>query len=211
MRNSPPSDGQVVPLLAGHLARLAADADRRVGEEAHALGAGPDDRELGHSCSLTSAGWSRLGATPGGVSWMPASWVVPARVAAGADVARRTPWTRGSTCSGRPRAGSGRWPRRRAPGRRVPQCQGRPIWWIVARSIFSGRMRLVTRARATISAARRGDRHPAAVLDPLARRRAPGRSRRTSPAAAPTSHGSQRDIPPAVWCSVSRKVVATCG
>src|ERR1700749_1334302 len=30
-----PVVGDVVPLLAGHLARLAADADRRVGEEAH--------------------------------------------------------------------------------------------------------------------------------------------------------------------------------
>src|SRR5215211_5178371 len=40
--------GQVVPLLARHLARLAADADGGVGEEAHPLGLdpGPADRDL---------------------------------------------------------------------------------------------------------------------------------------------------------------------
>jgi hypothetical protein len=32
-----PVGGQVIPLLAGDLADLAADAHRRVGEEAHAL------------------------------------------------------------------------------------------------------------------------------------------------------------------------------
>ena len=39
--------GQVVPLLARDLAGLAADAHRRVGEEAHPLRAHPMDRDLG--------------------------------------------------------------------------------------------------------------------------------------------------------------------
>src|ERR1019366_1719443 len=41
-----PVGGQVVPLLAGDLARLAADAYRRVGEEPHAPGAGAADGDL---------------------------------------------------------------------------------------------------------------------------------------------------------------------
>jgi hypothetical protein len=40
--------GQVVPLLARDLARLAPDAHRRVGEEPHPLCAGALDRALGH-------------------------------------------------------------------------------------------------------------------------------------------------------------------
>src|SRR5439155_11588298 len=54
--------GQVVPLLAGHLARLAPDAHRRVGEEAHAPALRAVDGELGHRFG-PSAGWSWRGET----------------------------------------------------------------------------------------------------------------------------------------------------
>jgi hypothetical protein len=46
---------QVVPLLARDLARLAPDAHRGVGEEAHALSVRPADRDLGHAPSVCSA------------------------------------------------------------------------------------------------------------------------------------------------------------
>ena len=71
-------------------------------------------------------------------------------------------------------------------------------------------MRWVTRARATISA--RGEE---IVIQPPSS--IPSRAASTGSISAnisgcsSESHGSQRDIPPAVWCSVSRKVVATCG
>jgi hypothetical protein len=71
-------------------------------------------------------------------------------------------------------------------------------------------MRSVTRARASISA--RGEltvtQSPSSIPSRAA---STGSSSANISGCSSDSHGSQRDIPPAVWCSVSRKVVATCG
>ena len=60
MRNVAAVGGQVVPLLAGDLARLAADAHRRVGEEAHPLRR--PSRWI--AISVMSARCPRTGASP---------------------------------------------------------------------------------------------------------------------------------------------------
>ena len=91
-----------------------------------------------------------------------------------------------------------------------PQCQGRPTWWMVRPSIFSGRIRSVTFARASMSA--RGEeiviQPPSSIPCSAA---STGSISANISGCSSLSHGSQRDMPPAVWCSVSRKVVATCG
>src|SRR3954470_25075509 len=60
---------QVVPLLAGDLAGLAADAHRRVGEEAHLLGVRPADGDL------AERGAHDVASSSGGGGWC-AAWLV---------------------------------------------------------------------------------------------------------------------------------------
>ena len=77
-------------------------------------------------------------------------------------------------------------------------------------STFSGLIRSVTTARAAISA-----RGLLTVIQPpssMPRSRASSGSISANIAGcSSSSHGTHRDIPPAVWCSVNRKVVATHG
>ncbi len=104
----------------------------------------------------------------------------------------------------------GRSPRRPATGPPKPQCQGSATWWTIRPSIFSGRMRSVTFARASISA-----RGVEIVIQPpssMPRSRAStGSISANISGCSSSSHGRLRLMPPAVWCSVSRNVVATSG
>ena len=159
MRNVAAVGGQVVPLLAGDLARLAADAHRRVGEEAHALGAVARRSRARSCCSAVLGGvvavggdapaacrgrrraWrsSRVAPRPARTSQVNAldSWIDDVRVARERDqvvggVAR---------CAGAARS---------------PSATGSATWWIDARRRSAAAASAsVTFARASISAARR--------------------------------------------------------
>ena len=179
--------GQLVPLLAGHLAGLAADAQRRIGEEAHhrsAASASGDRRTrrggkecqqrfdqrvvAGHcKCPSGCAAARRVG---GGVA---ASARAPsgrsARRAAGAagrpSPGRRRPCPRACSRWGRRPARSGRWRCRRPLRRRNPSGTAGRSDGRRGHAIRSGLSRRVTIARASMTAARRTHRQPAAVLD----------------------------------------------
>src|SRR2546423_2128 len=127
--------GDQVPLLAGHLAGLAADADRRVGEEAHArLGLLAVAQRARSRSSATNFGRrGPRGRRPGRMSQVNAltSWMC----------------TFGS---------SAMWARSLAEPPvvrpREPQWYGSPTWWWTRPLIRTGRTRSVTRTRASIAA-----------------------------------------------------------
>src|SRR5205085_2542459 len=185
--------GDQVPLLARHLAGLAADADRGVGEEAHPglrfVAVAHRARSRSSATNFGSRG--PRGRRPGRMSHVKAltSWMC----------------TFGSSAMC---ARSLAAPPVVSP--REPQWYGSPTWCVMRPFTRTGRTRSVTRTRASIAA-----RAVAIVAQPpCSRPRSRASSGCTSTNIAGWSserYGEKRDIPPAVWCSVSRYVVATYG
>src|SRR6185437_10522008 len=128
--------GHLVPLLASDLAGLAADADARVGEEAHArpglvaVGLRPG---LGGDVRLRAHEIAPRGDRPGRMS----------------QVAALTSWmcTLGSSTIGKRSLAESPFVRPREP-----QWYGRPTWCSVRPRTSSGRRRSVTSTRASIAA-----------------------------------------------------------
>ena len=91
-----------------------------------------------------------------------------------------------------------------------PQCHGNATWWTTRPSTRSGFMRPVTSARASISA--RGETIVIQSPSSTPRSRAStGSISANISGCSSASHGTVRLIPPVVWCSVSRNVVAMIG
>ena len=154
------------------------------------------------TCGGDLGRWSRLGATPGGVARTPARRKVPlaSRPARTSQANALDSWidTFGSPLSAPRSLAAPPW-----SGPAKPQCHGMATWWMMRSSTFSGLMRSVTTARTAISA-----RGLLTVIQPpssMPRSRASSGSISANIAGcSSSSQGSQRDMAPAVWCSVRR-------
>ena len=93
-----------------------------------------------------------------------------------------------------------------------PQWYGKPIWCTTRRRrpTTNGGMRDVTSTRASTDVRAVEIVAHSPFTSPRSRANSGDTSQKNSGCNS-ASHGSQRDIPPAVWCSVNRYVVTTYG
>ena len=142
--------GDVVPLLARHLARLAADADDVSVKKPTRVRTSPSQRPrppAGRSSGASPS--ARAGAVAGSSRRVEQR---PARAAADRDGCRTSrPSPPGCARSGRGRTGRGRWRSRRRSARASPSGTGSPTWCTVRPCTTSGAIRSVTRTRASIA------------------------------------------------------------